>query len=636
MWLVALLSLTSFVYWPGLSGQFIFDDIPNIVWKEAVHLDTLSLVTLWDAWSSGHAGPLKRPIAMVSFALNHLVAGLDPWSFKLTNLVIHLGNGLLLFALARLLFLQVFGERAPQQHADHAALLAAALWLLHPFNLSPVLYVVQRMTLLAALFTLAGLTAYAYGRRRGGRSGWAWIGSAYLVWLPLAALSKENGLLLPALLAAMEFFIFRFRAEGRQRRLLYLLHGLAFLLPAALLAAYSLYRPQWFMDGYANRDFTLAERLLTEARVLWRYLSLTVVPDISRMGLFHEVRVSTSLWQPWTTLPAVLGLGLLAVAAWLARHQQPLWALAIAFFLLGHSMESSIIALELMHEHRNYLPSIGLAVALAALFRPPAPSSPPWRLWLALSIIAVLAATTAVRAHVWGDTRAQMLVEAANHPGSASANYEAGRVLFSLSESVHDPSRSYYQTEAKRYFEQISVSHGSEAVLGLFPLLIMTSSYGEAEEANSHLRRLRTILNSQPLASVVSDYLKSIGQCQHRGHCRLTPVQVWSLFEAALANPHAGGYGRSLLLIQAARYAWYGLKDHRRALELATEAAAAYPASGCHRIDQILILHALGATQEAQRMLALARQAGTGGCMRTLIELEQTLDGRAQTATTRP
>ncbi len=619
-----LLPLTVLIYWSGLDGGFIFDDFPNIVWKDTVHLSRIEWAAMLDVWHSGHAGPLGRPLSMMSFALNHLAAGMDPWSYKLTNLLIHTLNGLVLFFLARALVGRLY-DNTDRRSLDMIALLATALWLLHPFNLSPVLYVVQRMTLLAATFCLIGMLAYVHGRQRGGGRGVAWIASSYAVWLPLAALSKENGILLPAFLAAIEYFVFRFQSTEHTRRMLLALHGLLLILPLIALVSYSLWRPEWFLDGYINRDFSFTERLLTEARVLWRYLFLTLVPITSQMTLFHGVTVSTDLSNPWTTLPAVLGImGLLSIALYL-RPRRPLTGLAIIVFFIGHSMESSIIPLELMHEHRNYLPSFGLALAAATLLLPIGPALSRARLTVSAFLLLTLAVATAVRANVWADTRAQMMVEAANHPDSIGANYEAGRVLAAYAERLPADKRGSYIDQAVLYFHKAAESSDGDAVLGLFPMLIIASAGLYDAGIEEILPKLLNALRSRPQAAVVPDYLRSIGRCQYRKVCRLSAAQVWSLHKAALDNLLVGGYRRSFLLIEASRYAWYGLGNTRLALELATQAAKAYPASGCHRLDQIQMLHSLGASDEARRMLRLAKSAGIRGCTQDMISIEHAL-----------
>lgn len=620
--IVPILLLTTFAFLPGLKGDFVFDDIPNIVSKPPIQVSELSLAALIDATQAGHAGPLGRPIAYLSFALDHWRAGLDASAFKVTNLVIHLVNGLLVFALARLL-LSGQSKRLGQHQRDAAALLTVALWLLHPLNLSPVLYVVQRMTSLAALFMFASALAYVHGRLRGGKAGLVWMLSAYVVFLPLAALAKENGLLLPTLLAALEYFLLRGRGDRGTRRLATGLHTVFFLLPTAALLLYTALRPEWITGGYVNRDFTLEQRLLTQARVLWSYVGLLFIPNVSQMGLYHEVALSTSLFEPWTTLPAVLGwAAVLTYIVWARRHQ-PLLAFAIAWYLLGHAMESTVIALELMHEHRTYLPNFGPLLALAVWLTRWMQADARWRRVLVAAIPLALAAATAVRAQVWGNTAVHMLVEAQNHPRAVSAQYEAGRTLFNYAQGLPEEKRLRTLQLARALFQSIATRSDGEAVVGLFPLLIAESTRDPPGDVEFLLEALRSALRERVQPAIVSDYLSAVGRCQHQGACRLSQEQVWSLFDAALGNPRLGGYRGSLVQIQAARYAWYARADYPTALRLASQAAETYPDNGCHRYDQIHMLDALGARDEARRMLAKARAAGLKGCLEDMTQIER-------------
>ena len=124
--------------------------------------------------------------------------------------------------------------------------------------------------------------------------------------------------------------------------------------------------PQWLWAGYDLRSFTLFERLLTEGRVLWFYLGLIVFPQLEHLGLYHDdIAISTGLFTPWTTLPALVGLAWLAFLSWWTRTRAPLVSFGIAWFLIGHAMESTVLPLEIAHEHRNYLPLLGILLAAA-------------------------------------------------------------------------------------------------------------------------------------------------------------------------------------------------------------------------------------------------------------------------------
>jgi len=169
-WLaVALIAVVA--YWPGLGGDFWFDDNPNIVRNAAVKIQSLRVSDLLQAWGSSlDPFPRSRPLAMLTFGVNHAVGGLDPFGFKLTNLLLHVVTGTLLFVTLSAMstqYLSLEGRgRADSASPQWWALFAAALWLLHPLQVSTVLYVVQRMTILATLAVLLGIYLYLLGRQR--------------------------------------------------------------------------------------------------------------------------------------------------------------------------------------------------------------------------------------------------------------------------------------------------------------------------------------------------------------------------------------------------------------------------------------------------------------------------------------
>jgi tetratricopeptide (TPR) repeat protein len=117
--------------------------------------------------------------------------------------------------------------------------------------------------------------------------------------------------------------------------------------------------------GYDQRFFTMGERLLTQPRVIWFYLSILLYPMPARLNITHDFTISTGLFQPCTTLPAIVGLSMLLTVGLLLVKRQPMTSFAILFFLLNHVVESSIIPLEMVYEHRNYLPSMFLFVPVA-------------------------------------------------------------------------------------------------------------------------------------------------------------------------------------------------------------------------------------------------------------------------------
>src|SRR5690606_14151322 len=112
-WLLGPLfaALAAAVFMPGLSGGFFFDDYPNIVTNPLVHAEELNTETLSRAWRAYQPGMWGRPLATLSFALDYYLWGKQPFGFKLTSLVVHGLNTLLVFALFSVLLKDRVAER---------------------------------------------------------------------------------------------------------------------------------------------------------------------------------------------------------------------------------------------------------------------------------------------------------------------------------------------------------------------------------------------------------------------------------------------------------------------------------------------------------------------------------------------
>jgi protein O-mannosyl-transferase len=427
-----LACVTYLVYQPGLHGPFVFDDLTNILLVKTTYLRELSFSRLYQTAMAVHSGPLHRPIAILSFALNYYFTGVDVYYFKLTNLTIHLITGMLIYGLSYRLL------RRPTQdnpNDDYSALKlhllglsVAAIWLLHPLNLTSVLYVVQRMTSLASLFTVLGVLVYVIGRDqvlRGQRRGFATMVASLLVFGPLAALSKEIGILLPVYILLVEVFIYRMAApEGLQKSFRWTFYTIV-AAPLVLGLCIALVKSGSLLavDAYSTRNFTLTERLLTESRVLWFYLKLIVAPTLGELGTYHDdIALSSGLLVPITTLFSVIGITVLLVLAFISRRRAPLLGFGIAWFLTGHSLESTIVPLEIAHEHRNYLPQFG--ILFSAIYYVSHASKTHLRTqyirYLAIACLTLLMGViTHARAKEWKDEWTLFNTEARNHPDSA-------------------------------------------------------------------------------------------------------------------------------------------------------------------------------------------------------------------------
>jgi hypothetical protein len=505
-----------FAYALALDGPLFFDDVPNLTENPRVQIDA----TVFDDWRvaalSSHTHNSIRPIAMLTFAVNHAVDGtFSPLGLKTVNLAVHLLIGALLYVFAH----AVLSSPALREHgftpSDRraVALIAASLWLLHPIHVSTVLYAVQRMAQLSALFTLAGLLVFMRYRLRWAQAG-AGTGEliAAFLWLALlglfAVLSKENGALLPWLIAVIEVTLFRGIWRGRASAPLQWLGWLLLLLPLVVIVAVASLAPEWLPGSYAGREFTLQERLLTQGRALWQYVSWLLFPNILEMGFFHDdIPVSRGLLSPLTTGLSLLGWLAVLFACLLGQWRYPLAAFAFLFYLVAHSMESSVVPLEMVFEHRNYLPSVGLAVLAAAGIVWGAARVKGLRLRAAVGgVLALLLVLLAVRTNAWRDELTLAQFEVINHPQSARANFFYANALFkrlkqSQSLELDAQEQRSLAVASRLYFERMHTLNEREFAALVMLYQLDTQYFPGLAEENDWLGVMEELARTRRLQS---------------------------------------------------------------------------------------------------------------------------------------
>ena len=617
--------LLAAIYGPGLQGGFFFDDEPSILQAEGVRLERLSAESLREALASGRSGPSGRPVAQLSFAANHFFSGFDPYAFKVTNLVIHGFCGLLIFSLT-LRLLAPLRWAPPRRHELIFAGLVAVLWLLHPLQLTPVLHVVQRMTSLSALFLLGALLLHVIARERGGRLGALGVALAWGVLWPLSFFSKETGVLFPLFALAWELIVRR-SAHGSLDRFARIL-ATATALAAVAGAAYGLSPAgRWLWAGYDLRSFSLPERMLTEGRVLWFYLGLMLLPRLEALGLYHDdIAVSTGLLEPWSTLPAWAGLAGLVWLAWRARVQAPLLSFGIAWFLVGHGLESTALPLEIAHEHRNYLPLFGILLACVwGLARLLESAGPPRVLGITVAAAALLYLpfVTALRAHQFGDEIRRTQVEAQHHRGSARAQYDAGRALAGHDDATRIDAPAY--SFARAHFERAGeLDPGfKQGWLGLIYLNCRAGLQAERTWLDELSRRLQ----ATSFGPGDSTLLLVLKEMSISGTLCLDRMDVERLFASALANPSVALHVRADLHSWLADYLVLRERDLAAAQVELDRALEIAPYNSGNRLKQAQLAILRGRPAEALEMLARAEMLPLKRAERELMaELKRCLD----------
>jgi hypothetical protein len=649
-WLILLTALiiTILAYWPGLAGGWLFDDYPNIVDNPGVQPQHFDFPSLVRAALSSPASDFKRPLASLSFALNYLAAGLDPYWMKLTNLLIHSINGLLVFLVARQLLLasalQTKGTHPTIESNDEPrngntiAVLIASAWMLLPINLTCVLYVVQRMESMANAFVLIGL--YGYLRCRSAMLSPRSSNGAKRSLFPLCAISivmpvvigswvKETAIMLPLYAVLAEWVLFHFERSRGQRDIrvtsLFLVTlilpaiiGLAWLLPSVL-------NP----DAWTTRDFTLSTRLLSETRVIVQYIYWTLLPSPTSLSFYHDDFVASSgLLHPYTTILSILFLLALVVLALFQRRRRPLLALGILWFLGCQLLTATVIPLELVYEHRNYFASFGLllaifpligqipqgsAIAVNAGWRAELAGSriqAIWRYGAILIFIAICATQTLLTAKAWGDPLRLATELAARAPNSPRAQYELGRTLIIYSN--YNPA-SPYTPLAYAPLERAATLPGS-SILPQQALIFMNSRMGlplkEAWWASMIVKlrvRPSTVQDDSSLAALV--------QCALDGSCNLPQDKMVKAFNAALAHPRPS----ARLYATYGDYAWNALGNHALGEQMIWNAINAAPWEPAYRVTYIRMLAAQGKTMDAKRALEQLQTMNIAGSLNNTL-----------------
>jgi hypothetical protein len=551
-WLMAAtIALCAALYWPALHGSFLFDDFSNLSALTSIgHVSSWRDLGIYLSQARSFPG---RPLSMLSFLLQKSDWPGDPFPFKLVNLGLHLLCGVLVYRLvlrlAKYHLSDKFRAEDTTIRAQLAALLASAAWLLSPIQLSGVVLVVQRMTLLTAFFVLLGLMAYLRGllddqipiRRR---ACWMLLGLA--ACMALSFLCKENGILLPVYALALDATVFRLAVHRlpaplqRLRRLLIWPVVVFVFGYLAWLAAI-----QWSAQG-SIQGFTLVERLLTEPRVLLSYLGKIFLPRFGLYGLYHDnFVVSQNLFSPWTTLPSVILLiGSIALAL-VKRRQWPLLALAILWYLGGQVIESSSVMLELYFEHRNYVPLIGIVALLAiGIVQMPKPGQrhlalTAFGIWLVASCI-----TTTLSAKVYASEDRLASTWASSQPYSIRAqNYLAERLV------VHGQF-----AKALRIVDKLAVQHPRNSGIAESRMVLLCMLHSDtAVDA----RQLDTLLQSAPLERSGFVNMGPLRVLAAAGRCRAFDDTAWlRAADALLGNPSYVADGIAAGMLHYQKHLW--------------------------------------------------------------------------------
>ena len=413
-WLLAFLlaAVAVFeVYGPALNGPFLLDDNYLPYTQPG-----------WDGVPFHLWLHIVRPLLLYSFWLNFQWSHDNTFSYHVVNVVLHILNGWLVFAIASRILAKL---EMDLWHRRALAAFGAALFLFHPLQTESVSYIASRSETLSVFFVYLAFAVFLWRRRED----ITWVASlAVLAIFAAACLTKEHVLILPALLLLTDYFWnpgFSLRGIVRNWRLYIPLAALG----AAGASAVVTVLAHSNSAGFHVKDLTWTSYFFTQCRAIWMYLGKFVLPI--HQNIDYDFAISRSLTGHGAII-GLLALLLVTVAAWMYRRRVPLASYGWFGFLILIAPTSSFVPIQdPLVERRLYLPFIGLVFIVLELLRRWPASRRVLTITLTLIIVAEASATWQ-RNQLWGDKIAMWQDAAAKSPHKVRPQFQIAHAYFDL------------------------------------------------------------------------------------------------------------------------------------------------------------------------------------------------------------
>ena len=372
--LLLLLTFAFLIYLPSFGNRFIWDD-EQFIYKNAyvLNFDLPAIFTQSTTAGAGIASNYYRPLASLSFALDHALWGLQPFGFHLTNTLLHAGAGLILYLL---LTQSGFGYKDKSLWQDPAFWLSL-IFLIHPIQTEAVVYINSRGDSLSALLSLTTLLLFAKVIDKKSKAQVSLLPSqvwpVYILGIfLLAMLAKEIAISTVGLM-----FLIYWQQLDREKtqKNKQINHGLAkitLVAATAVAATYFFLRLTVFNFQNTVNFYTtateysqsLAVRMLTFSHTLWIYGRLLLVPYPLHME--RDLTSISSIYSVWPWLSFTTIILVFAIGAWEKIKHSTTWIwFGSAWFAITIAPMSGVIPINgMIYEHWLYLPMIGFFLVI--------------------------------------------------------------------------------------------------------------------------------------------------------------------------------------------------------------------------------------------------------------------------------
>lgn len=605
--------LGALLYANSLQVPFYLDDYREIVFSPMIK----DLSSFIHNLSTGGIGALfSRSFGCLTFAINYQFSGLNVFGYHLVNIVIHLMAALLVFRLVSLTlqtphFVTGSDKNTIGKRLNFIAFLAALLFVAHPLQTSAVTYIIQRYASLVALLYMISFSFYVQARiiMKGPVKRYVACAALFLAALVsamLAFMTKQNAVTLPLviILYEMMFFPDNIKKKAKFIGMLFTasLIGISIIIvasgkPIGILLA-KLDRATTVEPAISRLDY-----LATQMRVLVTYLRLLLFPVDQQLD--YNYTIATGFLNAQVLMSSALLFTLFSIAVYclvLAQRKAgrfggatPLLRIisfGIFWFFITHLVESSIIPItDVIFEHRMYLPSAGLFMAIAAAVFLAGNTSPlasgwPRRAFLSgiVIVILTLGGLTIARNHLWRD-------EISFWEDNASKSPFNGRVFNNLGNArlkkrdLHGAEQAYLKAiELRDYQDATFVNLGQlyaqwgndDKALKLFrAALLINPELAEAYNsigsiyANQNMTEeaIQDFLKAVKLQPNLSSAYNNLGLMYRRQNKYAEAIEIYG--KAIKRNPDvvSAYINRGQLLLTMERRG-EAISDFRRVLEL--------------------------------------------------------------------
>ena len=474
---IGLVFIVFAIYSNSLQAPFYLDD-SLFVNNPSIQIDNISLKNLYNLKLETYE---TRPLSVISLAINYYFNKNNVFGYHIFNISVHILTGIFLFLFFKVT-LDFLPEKKLKQSTRFIPFFATLIWLVHPIQIQSVTYIIQRMNSMAALFYILSMLLYIHARLS--KTSWRKyiLFTCCLSTALLALSSKENAAMLPIFIFLYEwFFIQNLNISWFKRKIPFILGISVFLVIMGLIYMGNNPTDQ-ILSKYSARGFTPYQRVLTQFRVVIFYISLLIFPKPSRLNLEHDFSLSYSFIEPITTILSFSALiALLCVSVWLAKRER-LLSFAILWYLGNLVLESSVIPLEIIFEHRNYLPSTLLCLlGTTAVFR--FVKGKRQSMILLCAIVVLFSFWTFKRNSIWSD-KILFYEDALNKsPSNVRVNMDLAEAV--IGKGRFDEGVQYYRmamvlSEEKRNSGEVLQPYHYDSIFHLATRLAEKKRYSEA------------------------------------------------------------------------------------------------------------------------------------------------------------